>query len=190
MLVVAKYPIFFFLLFTIPLVGWWAYKRLSRKIITIVCLISLALLSPVIAGYYYVWNSAYVWITYVGAAFGWAFLNFVVKDKEDDRNMAASTLISVILFFLGVPVAIFGGMLAHVEQHVVWKGKGYRVTHIVEQGFAGGPKNTFELNRYAMIPIFLKRVEDEGERDSANKCWIRFGSVGLTYNSCEPDATF
>jgi hypothetical protein len=68
----------------------------------------------------------------------------------------------------------------------------YKIEHIVDQGFAGGPANMYRISQYAYIPIFLKQLDYVSNNappfwiktEKKDHCIVEFERAAKTFNIC------
>ena len=75
-----------------------------------------------------------------------------------------------------------------IEQE--WQVKGYRIQYVHDQGFSGGPLMTYQLDKYALLPIFIKNVDSKWDNDTTHSCWVKFPDEHFNFNKCHPDSSF
>ncbi|SEW52279.1 hypothetical protein [Chitinophaga arvensicola] len=185
MLFIATHTTFIFFLFLIPLLGWVIHKQSSRKTIVIVLLTALVLLLPALTGYSYVVSSGYDWLLYIFFTYGYALVL-----QSDDHSFLATGVISAGLLLFGLWGAFIGSFAGTTTVEKEWRVKGYKIAHLRDQGFAGGARVTYELSKYAMIPVFIKQVDLEVDKDTTNSCWVTFREEGFNFNWCTPDSSY
>jgi hypothetical protein len=179
-----KHHSFIFFFFTFPLLGWAFYEYTSKKFISYVLIVSSALLLPVFTGYAYVVDNAYGYLFYILLTFGYALMHKATKYK-----FPPTFIFSVVLFIACGFIGFIGGMAGTVTVDREWKLKGYKIEYVRDQGFAGGPLMTYQLSKYAVIPIFIKHVDTKVDDDTTSACWIKFADAGFNFNKCEPDSS-
>ncbi|MBO9728570.1 MAG: hypothetical protein J7623_08035 [Chitinophaga sp.] len=175
---------FVLLLFTFPLLGWFLHLKYTPKVIVIILFTAIGLLLPVFTGYSYVLNNAYGYLSYISLAAGYAY--FLTKGEY---KFAPTGIFSLILFLFCGVLAFMGGFLGSITVEKEWRLKGYRVTYVKDQGFAGSPLLTYQLSKYGMIPIFVKEIQVKRDDDTTGSCWIEFDQAGFNFNKCSPDSS-
>ncbi|WP_212006475.1 hypothetical protein [Chitinophaga sp. HK235] len=175
---------FIFLFFTFPLLGWLIHQCFSKKTISYILCISLVLLLPALTGYSYVVDNAYGYLFYILLTFAYALIHKVTEYK-----FLPTGIISLSLFLLCVFISFMGVVAGTITVERKWKLKGYKIEYIRDQGFAGRPLMTYQLSKYAMIPIFLKHVDTKVDDDTTHTCWIKFADAGFNFNKCSPDSS-
>lgn len=179
-----EHSAFIFWFFTFPLLGWVIHKHISKKLICYILYIALALFLPAFTGYHYVVNNGYGYLFYVLLAFGYALMH-----KTTEYKLLPTIIFSVVLFIFCGFTAFIGGMAGTITVEKEWKVKGFKVEYVKDQGFAGGPLMTYELSKYAVIPIFIKHVDGRRDDDTTGSCWIKFANARFDFNKCEPDSS-
>ena len=179
-----EHSAFIFWFFTFPLLGWVIHKHISKKLICYILYITLALFLPAFTGYHYVVNNGYGYLFYVLLAFGYALMH-----KTTEYKLLPTIIFSVVLVIFCGFTAFIGGMAGTITVEKEWKVKGFKVEYVKDQGFAGGPLMTYELSKYAVIPIFIKHVDGRRDDDTTGSCWIKFANARFDFNKCEPDSS-
>lgn len=181
---IVEHPGFILFLFTFPLLGWFLHQQYPKKAIAIIFFTAIGLLLPALTGYSYVLNNAYGYLSYISLASGYAYIL-----TTDEYKFGPTAVISVLLFLFCGFFSFIGGVAGSITVEKEWRLKGYRVTYVKDQGFAGGPLMTYQLSKYGMIPIFVKKMEVKRDDDTTGSCWIKFDEAGFNFNKCSPDSS-
>jgi hypothetical protein len=178
-----KHSFFVFIFFSIPLSGWYIHSRLSKKSIKYILYFTIVLLLPALAGYDYIIDTAYSILTYILLTCLYALLMI-----NSDYKRSGTILISSLLFCICGFVSFFSQIIGFIKVENRWNVNGYRIEYVADQGFAGGARMTYELSRYAWIPLFIKHVDTQLQ-DTANSCWVKFTNEGFNFNRCSIDSS-
>jgi hypothetical protein len=93
-------------------------------------------------------------------------------------------LFSALLFAgLGF-VAFLDSMAGSQKVQNSWRLKNYKIEYIADQGFAGGALMKYELSKYWVIPILVKKVDYSVVGDTSNNCLIHFNKAKIDFNKC------
>lgn len=101
-----------------------------------------------------------------------------------------SLILSAVLFLPCLFAAFIGTMAGTLTIENEWNIKGYKVEYRRDQGFSGGPLMTYQLSKYASIPIFIKNVDSKWDSDTTRNCWIRFDDEKFNFNKCQVDSSY
>ena len=178
-------PTFIFLAFTLPWLGFGLYKIDAGKLPLIILITASILLLPALTGYVYVIENFYGCLAYLIVICGYTLLL-----KYIARKITSTISISIILFLIGGFLAFIGAMAGTITIENQWSYKNYKIEYVRDQGFAGGPKMTYELSKYFVVPIFIKKVDSKWDNDTTTNCWVKFDDEGFNFNKCQPNKSY
>ena len=164
-----------------PFVGLALETGLSAKAIRYIIIAAIVLLAPVLTGYDYVIASGYRLLVLVVLACLYAFFSRAIE-RNATKFIAAILCAGLLLVVLGYGYFIntMGGSKSREGK---WDINGYRVEYFKDQGFSGRPLFTYELSKYAAVPVFIKHIETATE-DSASDCTVHFQTSQLRFDKC------
>lgn len=171
-----------FILFLTPIVGLIFDFVLGRKAAIYVLSISLFLSLPIFTGYNYT-------LPYVYQVLGLTILSCLYRSYSKQIEKRAPKIISAILFsgllfiILGY-FAFMNSMTGFQRVENSWKINNYKIEYITDQGFAGGPLMKYEISKYGLIPIFIKKLEYTVDDDTTNNCLIHFNDIKMDFDKC------
>jgi hypothetical protein len=171
-----------FILFLVPVAGVILEYLLSRKATLYTLGISLFLLLPLFTDYNYTIPYAFQIAGLIALACLYSFYSKQIENKI--AKFITMILISGLLFIILGYFAFMDSMSGSVETEQSWQVKNYKIDYVVDQGFAGGALRRYELSEYALIPLFIKKIDYSTETDSTNNCIIHFTSVKMDFNKC------
>lgn len=172
-----------FVFFIFPLVGLVldAFFETKKLLYALGC--TCLMLVPAAVGYSYTFSWGLRFFCFVGLCCLYALFS---KELEDDKRKKRSALLAsgFLIFLLGCFAFIdsFSGSQT-VEQR--WKTQEYKVEYIRDQGFAGGPKMTYELSKYSQIPFLIKKIETTVNRDTTQSCKVVFNDSKIVFDKCK-----
>lgn len=172
-----------FILFLIPVAGVIIEYLLSRKATVYTLGISLLLLIPLLTDYEYIIPYAFQIAGLIALGCLYSFYSKQIENKI--AKFISMTLISGLLFIILGYFAFMDSMSGFVETEQSWQVKNYKIDYITDQGFAGGALRRYELSKYALIPLFIKKIDYSTATDSNNNCIIHFTSVKMDFNKCK-----
>ncbi len=161
-----------FFLFLSPITGFIIESAFSKKATWFILLFLGALFIPFFLGYYYVIPFTYRFLGILAS--GCLFSFFLRTLKTEKSKIASSIVISVLLCACLGFFAILDAVAGTRTIEETYKVDDYRIEYVVEKGYAGRPLITYQLNKYAFIPIFIQKVETVSDEDSIQKCYVIF----------------
>jgi hypothetical protein len=170
------------ILFVFPLIGLALDFMAGKKKIVYTLGASGVLLSPALTGYSYIVDWAYTVLALVALSCVYALFSKQIESRMP-KVISAIVISSVLLVALGWGAfmnAFMGFQL--IENR--WETKGYRVEYIRDQGFAGRPLMKYELSRYGVLPIFIKRIDTAVDSDTTQNCHVNFVNSNLVFDKC------
>jgi hypothetical protein len=179
MMYIVENPTSILLFSTMPICGWLLYKTVNRQLIMCACLFSFIFFLPAFTDYTYIVDIINPLMLYICSACLYSFIFYKFRKTIFTLIIPALLLLvmlSTAYFFAALPGSIT------VQQR--WELKGYRVDYIQNQGLAGGPLMTFDLYEYAVIPVFIKRVDSKVDEDTTNNCTVTFEYKHFHFNKC------
>lgn len=182
MLFISQHPIVLLVFFTVPVVGYFLYLKLPRKAITSALYIAIVLLIPIAFGYFYIVNFTGSVLLYIALTCGYA-----LYAAEKGYWLNKSLVQTAILFFILGTISFFAMMMGDITVKGEWDFKGYKMQYVRQRGFSGAPVFTYELSRYAKIPIFIKHVDTQVAIADVNKCEVIFVKEHFTFDKCQSD---
>ncbi len=170
-------------LFTItPFLGLLTEYLFNRKTRVYILLVAGLLALPSLMSYEYFLLNLIILPHLIFFA-GIYSLLFSPDFKKSAKVISTLSLTVVLVLVLGFATLIsdMGGSQT-VEKR--WEKNEYRIEYIVDQGFAGHALRKYELRKYAIIPLFLKKVETLRDTCTHNCCLINFPDEGINLNTC------
>lgn len=172
-----------FILFLFPLIGLVIDLWVPKKITNYTLIISGILCLPIFTGYSYL-------IPWLYQIFGLIFLSvlYALYSNEIGKlspKIISSAVIAGLLFIILGWFSFMDSFSGYQKVVHSWKTSNYKIEYIKDQGFAGSPLMKYELSEYAVIPIFIKKIETVRRNDSADKCIITFPMNKLKFNKCK-----
>jgi len=166
----------------LPFIGLALEIGLTAKQIRIVLIAALVLLAPALTGYDYVIESGYRSLVLLAGACLYTFVSSGIE-RNRSKFIAAFLCAVPLLVILGYGYFI-NTMGGNKSREGKWDLNGYRIEYFKDQGFSGSPLYTYELARYAAIPLFIKHIET-AVQDSADDCSIHFETSRLLFDKCK-----
>lgn len=171
-----------FILFLFPLIGLAIESRLPRRTGYWIIGISFFLLIPIFTPWYYIFPYAYRTLLLI--LFSTAFALSLQSPARKKSKSAFSVGLTIALF-IGLGFMQFVNILiSRKTVEKTWHVKNYNVEYVADQGFTGQPVMYYELNKYGLIPIFVKNVESIIEYDTMTSCTIHFPANKMIFNKC------
>jgi hypothetical protein len=150
-------------------------------------IIAFVLITPVFATYRY--SIPYFLRLLVLTLFSAAFAIYIHAEEERKYQVRAAWIMSTVLFFLFGFFALLDTVAGYQEVQKKWYVDDYKIEYIKDQGFAGGPLMKYQLNRYGIIPLFIKKVDVVIDRDSMNGCLVTFVESRVVFKKCNSTLT-
>ncbi|UAY50837.1 hypothetical protein [Ferruginibacter albus] len=172
-----------FILFLTPIAGLIFDFFINKKATFYILGISLFLLLPLLTGYGYT-------IPYTPQILGLTALSCLYGFYSKQIGKKSIKIISAILFS-GLLFIIFGyfafmnSMSGYQRVENSWTIKNYKIEYIADQGFAGGPLMKYEISKYGLIPIFIKKIDYSVDNDTTNNCLIHFTDIKMDFDKCK-----
>ncbi|NVM62925.1 hypothetical protein FHW88_001201 [Mucilaginibacter sp. SG538B] len=163
-----------------PLLGWIQKRIVSKKEIIFILFTSLIFLLPALTGYRYLNEFIYPILIWTLLSSIYAII-IKEKNKSGALTIKLSALTLVLAILLTVPFILGAGQIT-VDQE--WEIKGYKVKHVIDQGFAGRAAIRYELYQYGTIPMFIKMVDSKMDNDTTGNCTVKFGYKNISFNKC------
>jgi hypothetical protein len=107
--------------------------------------------------------------------------------KGKSRSILVTVVISCVLLIILGCISVFYSALGSIRTEREWERSGYKIRYVKNQGFVGTPVMTYEIYRYTTVPIFMKKVYAQTDRDTAGSCTVRFELIKLSFNKCTGD---
>ena len=171
-----------FVLFLTPVIGLILDFSLNRKTTLYVLCISLFLLLPILTGYDYIIPYAYQILGLIALSCLYRFYSKQIE-KKTPKIITAILFTGLLLIILGY-FAFMDSMSGFQRVENFWKIKNYKIDYVRDQGFAGGPLMRYEISKYGLIPIFIKKVDYAIDDDSTNSCLIHFTDIKMDFDKC------
>jgi hypothetical protein len=171
-----------FIFFLAPFIGLIFDYTLNKKKALYLLFINLFLLSPILIEYNYVIPYLYqiLGLTTLGC-----FYRFYSRQIEKNTPKIVSAIsFSVFLFLILGYFAFMDSMSGFQRIENSWKIRNYKIDYVTDQGFAGGPLMRYEISKYGLIPIFIKKVDYSVDNDTTNNCLIHFTDIKMDFNKC------
>lgn len=170
-----------FILVLFPFLGLALEIGLSSKTIRIISIAAVVILIPILFGYNYTLSDAYRFLVLILLACLYSFFSRHIQ-KNTMKFVAAVLSAGLLLVILGYAyfIAIMAGSQTTEKK---WKLNGYQIEYIKDQGYTGHLMK-YELSKFTMIPILMKKIETVVEDDSINNCDIRFDKSKIIFNKC------
>jgi hypothetical protein len=164
-----------------PFLGLALEIGLSSKTIRIISIAAVVILIPILFGYNYTLSDAYRFLVLILLACLYSFFSRQIQ-KNTMKFVAAVLSAGLLLVILGYAyfIAIMAGSQTTEKK---WKLNGYQIEYIKDQGYTGHLMK-YELSKFTMIPILMKKIETVVEDDSINNCTIRFDKSKIIFNKC------
>jgi hypothetical protein len=169
-----------FILFLTPIIGLIFDLSLEKKKIVYLLSISLLLLLPILTDYQYI-------IPYTYQVLGLVFLSclyyfYSMQIEKRTPKVVSAVIITALAFCIFGFFAFMNTMSGHQEVQNSWGIRNYRIEYIKDQGFAGGPLMKYEISKYGLIPIFIKKVDRSVDNDTS--CLIHFTDIKMDFDKC------
>jgi hypothetical protein len=171
-----------FILFLAPIIGLILDFGLDTKKTFYVLCISLFLLFPILTGYIYIIPFAYQIFGLTALSCLYSFFSNQIENKTP--KIISAILFSGLLFIILGFFSFMDLMSGHQRVENSWKIKNYRIEYVTDHGFAGGPLMRYEISKYGLIPIFIKKIDYSVGSDSSNKCLIHFTDIKMDFDKC------
>ncbi|MDJ1505414.1 hypothetical protein [Xanthocytophaga agilis] len=164
-----------FILFLTPLLGLIFDYTLSKKVILYLLGTSVVLFLPIVAGYEYI-------IPYTVQALGLTALSCLYYFYSRQITQVTPKIISAILigglaFIVLKHLAFMDSMSGYQKVEKSWNVNHHKIEYIVDQGFSGRPLLKYEIRKYGLIPIVLKKVDRAYDDDTTNSCIVHFTDI-------------
>jgi hypothetical protein len=172
-----------FILFLTPVIGLYLDLLLGKKRTFYILGIVLFLLVPILFGYNYTEIAITKFLGLMSLGCLYSFISNQIKTRGTKIFLSISFTI-VLLIFLGY-YSFLDTMSGSQKVDKTWKINKYKIEHIIDQGFAGRPAMNYEISKYSIIPILIKKLDISGVVDSLNKCIVHFKNVKIDFNECE-----
>lgn len=182
---ISNHSIFIFFFFTFPLVSLITHRYLTKEAISYILYPCIVFLLPVLSGYSYIIENMYGFLFYISLT-----CIYTLCVKKFNYKIASSFILATILFFICGFLSFMGAFTGSIIVEKEWTLKKYKIQYVRDQGFSGGPLVTYQLSKYAIIPLFIKHIDTEIDNDTTQNCWIKFTDAGFNFNKCEPDSSF
>lgn len=171
-----------FILVFFPFLGLLLEIGLSPKKIRIIIIATLILLTPILAGYRYIFFDAFPVLLLIVLACAYSFFSRRIQNQAVKFVVALlfAGLLVVVLGYAYFINTMGGGRTTEKK----WKLNDYQIEYIRDQGFSGRPLITYELSKLTLIPILMKKIEIVAESDSVKNCIINFNDSKLLFNKC------
>ena len=156
-----------------PVLGLIFDILLPKKVVTVLLIISALLLAPIFFGYISGINYFFETAAVIFSASIYFFITRRIKQKSSKVALSIST---VVILFIGV----FGYAYMHLfsgQEYVrkVWDdGERYRIEYIEEAGFSGKHLMSYRLEKYSIIPVYVKQMARVREEDTTKNGYIIF----------------
>ena len=180
MLFVIRYPELILLFCTVPLLAWIIRHSLDSKFVIYLLSIDIIFLLPILTGYTYVIDYAYLLLFYIALSCGYSFVV-----RRSGKIFSSVVLPCIVLFGILGFVTFIAAMGGSINVEREWEIKGYKVRYQRDQGFSGRPLMTYELYKYGVIPIFIKHVDTKVDDDTTNNCVVKFEYKNLNFDKCQ-----
>jgi uncharacterized membrane protein YfhO len=185
MLYIVNHVNFILLFSVLPLVGLVIEKSFEKKVICIAIYVSLAFLLPIFSGYDYVIDNGYGIIIYIILTCGYGLFIMNVQ-RQIPVTLVFTAVICPICLFL----AFVGSMAGTITTEREWSFQNYKVAYVRDQGFSGGPLMTYQLSKYAKMPLFIKHIDTKVDTDTTGSCWVKFADTRFNFNKCNRELSF
>jgi hypothetical protein len=180
---VIKYGNEAFILFLFPLIGLLLESKLSRSTASWTIVISTILLIPIFTPYTYIIPFAYRTLILIAASA--AIVIFLKKLESPRMKVTYAVSFAGILFVILGFFSFLDSFSGYQRVERSWRSSKYKIEYITDQGFAGGPRLTYELSKYAFIPLFIRHIDTTVDRDTVNPCLLYFTESKLLFNKCD-----
>lgn len=176
-----------FIFFTFPIIGIGLDLLTSKRIIVYILVVSGILLAPILTGYSYLIDWLYQLFGLVFFSCLYALYSMQIEKRASKIILSVSS--AMMLFFLLGFCAFMDSFSGNQRVIDSWKFDNYKVEYIRDQGFAGGPLMKYELSKYAVIPIFVKKIETVTDIDTTRSCRVIFTHKNLVLDKCAKTLT-
>lgn len=172
-----------FIFFTFPLIALVFDSFLTTRTIFWILIIAIALELPAVAGYWYTFPGVnrFLELVAISGVFSLLF--------DDQASLSSKKQVAVILsgiLFVGLGLwALLDGFAGSQTVEKKWDTPKYRVEYVRDQGFAGGPKMTYELSRFGAVPVLIKRIETQLDDDTTGNCAVHFSKSKVIFDKCK-----
>lgn len=168
----------FFICCSFPLAGWALRASISKKLNIYIFFATLILLLPALTGYRYLSENIFPILTYILLSSAYSILIY--------HKLKVRTLSIVLSIFMWIAVLSFSFPLVlgvgEVAVNNEWEMKEYKIKHVTSRGFAGGTASYYELYKYGIIDVFIKKVDTAP--DNGDTCVIKFTYKKVNFNKC------
>ena len=171
-----------FILFLTPIIGLILDFSLDRKKTLYVLCISLFLLFPILTGYNYIIPYAYQILGLTALSCLYRFYSNQIE-KKTPKIVSAILFSGLLLVILGY-FAFMDSIAGYQRVENSWKIKNYKIEYVTDQGFAGGALMRYEISKYGLIPIFIKKIDYSVDDDTTNNCLIHFTDIKVDFDKC------
>ena len=171
------------MLFLFPLIGLGLDFWLSKKTTLYILISFIVLLSPLLIGYNYVIEN--LWQLFALLALASAYSFYSRKIEKRATKVITPIVISTLLFVILGYTSFMGSLAGTQRIEKEWFVDGYKVVYIRDQGFVGGALLKYELNKYGLGHILIKKLETTREGNSFQDCNIIFERSHIHFNKCD-----
>jgi hypothetical protein len=177
-----------FLLAIFPCLGLLLEITISSKVILYILILASILLSPILMGYKYIIPSGYNLSILLILAVLYSFLSRKIKNLS--FKIIIPLLSSIVLTIILSIYALFMKEInAHQLAKIKWNVDGYQVVYIYEKKHLENAIKKYELNEFASLPIFIKKIEVVIEKESFIDCKINFQKSQIVFDKCNGSIT-
>ena len=166
--------------FIVPIIGLVIEAFLSKKVALYIFLLSCLLLSPNLIGYSYI----IPWTNQIVALLGLSSAYSLCSWSIEKNKITVAIIVSVSLFVLLGIGTFMKGFVGSKTVDKKWDIDEYRIEYIRDQGFVGGPLMKYELHKYAMIPVLIKKKETVVDNDTTGSCKVIFVKSEIVFDKC------
>ena len=183
MFFLGTHPFSIALFFTVPALAWGLTIIKEVRAIWYTLGLCIVLLLPTLTGYNYENDNIDIALLYLGSS---CLYFFIVKYTWGNLKSKLT-----VFAFLGVGFLVFcicafiSGFTGTTTVENVWELKGYKVEHVRDQGWAGGPLMKYELYKYGYLPLFIKHVDTKVDNDTTNNCIVKFEYKNFSFDKCK-----
>jgi hypothetical protein len=143
---------------------------------------SFLLLVPVFAGYSYTIPFLFQILGLIAAAGVYSFYCRQI-DGRTAKIVWALLFAGFLLLVLGY--AAFADAMSGSQKLVqTWKVGDYKIDYIKDQGFSGGELRQYEISRYSLVRLLVKKLDYSVDRDTANSCLVYFSDINMNFDKC------
>ena len=141
------------------------------------------LVIPVFFGYKYNFEYSNQVIGLV--VFGFLYSLFSKSIEKYRSKIILSVSLTAVAFCILGFFAFISTMGGSQTVENSWRMKNYKIEYIKDQGFSGHPLMTYQISKYAAIPILIKQVDISVDNDSTNNCIIHFVDIKMDFDKCK-----